>query len=256
LVNNRNGSGVRPRFAELDYRSTPIGNVSLRRRFDLRLHKEVYEIKLDEDFLMSSAFIVSEVALAELSLGTQKGDNLDVVVGGLGLGFTASAVLANRAVRSLIVVEFLEPVIDWHRSAMVPLGVELTSDRRCRFVLGDFFKLVATSEGFDEEHPSRKFDAVLVDIDHTPEAVLDPANASFYTERGLNQVAAHLKPGGIFGLWSNDPPNEMFEARLKKVFPDARGVPVCFHNPIQNTMAQQTVYLGSVVVPASIETVV
>jgi spermidine synthase len=146
----------------------------------------------------------------------------------------------------MVVVEALECVIDWHRSGLVPLGLELAADHRCRFVQGDFFALAKSAEGFDADVPSRKFDAVLVDIDHTPDAVLDPSNAEFYTEAGLARVVHHLRPRGIFGLWSNDPPDDQFTARLGHVFADARGVPICFHNPLQDNMAMQTVYLARV----------
>ena len=76
-------------FEELDYRPTPIGALSLRRRRELTLDTDVYEIKLGEEFLMSSLFTASEVALARLGLADLGHAGLDVVVGGLGLGYTA-----------------------------------------------------------------------------------------------------------------------------------------------------------------------
>ena len=92
-------------FEELDYCPTPIGGLSLRRRRDLKLDVDVFEIKLGEESLMSSLFTESEIALARLGLADLRGENLDVVVGGLGLGYTAKAALENANVRSLIVVE-------------------------------------------------------------------------------------------------------------------------------------------------------
>ena len=126
------------------------------------------------------------------------------MVGGLGLGYTAQAVLEHKTVGSLIVVEALQPVIDWHVAGLVPLGRELAAEPRCRFVLGDFFALAASPAGFDAASPGRAFDAVLVDIDHSPDALLDAGNAAFYGEAGLTRLAAHLMPGGVFGLWSNE----------------------------------------------------
>src|SRR5690606_16834478 len=126
-------------FKELDSRSTPIGVLSLRRRRELALGVDVFEIKLGEDYLMSSLFTASEIALARLGLAALPGARLDVVVGGLGLGYTAQAVLDDQRVASLIVVEMLEAVIDWHRTGLLPLGPGLTSDPRCRFEQGDFF---------------------------------------------------------------------------------------------------------------------
>src|SRR6188472_4312042 len=103
-------------FEELDYQQTPLGELTLRRRRMLSLGGiEVYEVKLGEAFLMSSLFHEVEEALAHLALGELRGNSWDVVVGGLGLGYTAAAALAHREVASLLIVEALPPVIDWHR---------------------------------------------------------------------------------------------------------------------------------------------
>ena len=188
-------------FEELDYRPTPIGALSLRRRRELSLGVDVFEIKLGEDYLMSSLFTASEIALARLGLDELAGRNLDVVVGGLGLGHTARAVLEHAQVGSLLVVEALAAVIDWHRNGLVPLGAELTGDGRCRFVHGDFFALAESGAGFDPDAPGRCFDAVLVDIDHAPDLLLHPRNAAFYHAEGLQRLAAKLRAGGVLGLW-------------------------------------------------------
>jgi spermidine synthase len=231
-------------FEELDYRETPIGALSLRRRRELSLDVDVFEIKLGEEFLMSSLFTASEIALARLGLSALSGNGFDVIVGGLGLGYTAQAVLENAAVKSLIVVEALEAVIDWHEGGLLPLGPGLTNDPRCRFLLGDFFGLAASGTGFDPEAPSRRFDAILVDIDHSPDFLLDQENAAFYQPEGLKRLATHLRPGGIFGLWSNERPDDSFTARLVQVFAEACAEPVTFHNPLQDKDFTQTVYLA------------
>ncbi|HUE47108.1 MAG TPA: spermidine synthase [Aestuariivirgaceae bacterium] len=231
-------------FEELDWRPTPIGTLSLRRRRELSSGVDVHEIKLGDEFLMSSLFTESEVALARLALAQISGSNLDVIVGGLGLGYTAKAVLEHEAVGSLVVVEMLEPVIEWHVQGLLPLGPELTGDARCRFIAGDFFALAASDGGFDPKAPGRRFDAVLLDIDHSPDALLDARSTSFYRAQGLGRVAAHLNPGGIFGLWSDDAPDDNFTARLAGVFADAWAEPVTFHNPLQDRPFTQTVYLA------------
>lgn len=233
-------------FEELDYRPTPIGALSLRRRREMSLGVDVIEIKLGEEFLMSSLFTVSEIALSNLGLGELSGGSLDVVVGGLGLGYTARTVLEHENVNSLIVVDALEAVIDWHESGLLPLGEGLTSDPRCSFRHGDFFALAASEDGFSPDEPGKKFDAILVDIDHSPEFFLDAQNASFYQPEGLKKLTQHLRPGGVFGLWSNDRPDERFIKRLEEVFDEARGEVVTFHNPLQNREAVQSVYLAKV----------
>ena len=233
-----------PFFEELDYWPTPIGALSLRRRRNLALDVDVYEVKLGEEFLMSSQFTASEIALARLGLATLETGPLDVAVGGLGLGYTARAVLEDDRVGSLVVVEMLDAVIDWHCSGLLPLGADLTGDARCRLVEGDFFAMAAGDAGFDPDTPGRRFDAVLVDIDHTPDALLDARSTAFYGIDGLHRLAAHLRPGGVFGLWSNEKPDSTFTARLSHVFAEARAEPVTFHNPLQNRPFTQTVYLA------------
>lgn len=233
-----------PIFEELDYRVTPIGALSLRRRRDLRLGEEVLEIKLGDAFLMSSHFTASEVALARLGLAEVRSESPDVVVGGLGLGYTAATVLEDDRVGSLTVVDMLEAVIDWHREGVLPLGPVLTGDDRCRLRQGDFFALAALEEGFDPDRPGRTYDAILVDIDHAPDYLLDPSSAGFYTADGLAALTRHLKPGGVFGLWSDDPPDPAFTERLAGVFAEARAEPVTFANPYLGDTVTQTVYLA------------
>jgi spermidine synthase len=231
-------------FEELDYRPTPIGALSLRRRREMALGVDVFEIKLGDDYLMSSLFTASERALANLGLATPFKTGLDVVVGGLGLGYTAQAVLEHETVKSLIVIEALDAVIDWHEAALLPLGPALTNDSRCKFVHGDFFALAASRSGFDQDLPERRFDAILVDIDHSPDRLLHAKSASFYRPDGLRSLAAHLHPGGVFGLWSNDRPDDAFTRRLVDVFGNARAEGVVFHNPLQNKKLTQTIYLA------------
>ena len=108
------------RFEELDYRPTPMGALSLRRRQHPSSGIEVYEIKLDDEFLMSSLFTDAEVALARLGLDGLAGPDLDVVVAGLGLGYTANAALEHTKVGSLIVIDALAEVIEWHERGLLP----------------------------------------------------------------------------------------------------------------------------------------
>lgn len=230
-------------FEELDYCPTPIGALSLRRRRDLRLGVDVWEIMLGEKFLMTSHFTVSEVALGQLGVRACRGEALDVVVGGLGLGYTAEAVLAEGSVADLIVVEYLAPVIEWHETGILPMGTRLPSDPRCRLVAGDFFAM-AQGEGFDPERPARQFDAILADIDHAPDHLLDARSDNFYQVEGLRSLKRHLKPGGIFGLWSNEVTDQRFLDRLGAAFPQAWAEPVTFDNPLTGRPFTQTVYLA------------
>jgi spermidine synthase len=236
---------VSANFQELAYAKTPLGELSLRRRRILALEgQEVYEIKLGEQFLMSSLFHEVEEALARLGLAELGQGPLDVVVGGLGLGYTARAALQNPAVRSLVVIDFLPEVIEWHRRGLVPLGPELLADERCRLIQGDFFAL-ATSAAIDPESPGRRFHAVLLDIDHSPRNLLAPQNAAFYEPASLRRLAEHLHPGGVFALWSDDPPDAAFMATVRSVFQDAEAHVVTFFNPLLERDSASTVYVAA-----------
>lgn len=231
------------RFEEIDWRPTLLGAISLRRRRDPSSGGDVYEVKLDDEFLMSSLFTAGEVALAELGLEKTAGSELDIVVGGLGLGYTAEAALKDSRVRSLTVVEALGEVIEWHEQELVPLGAHLSGDPRCRLVRGDFFSM-AGDGGFDPEAEDRRFHAVLLDIDHSPHHVLHPGHATLYEPEGLRALAGTLHPGGVFALWSNDPPNEQFNATLAEVFPETEAHEVRFDNPLQGGTSANTVYVA------------
>jgi spermidine synthase len=235
---------VRARFEELDWSETRMGLISLRRRIEPSLKVDVYEVKLGDEFLMSSLFTVAEVELARLGLAKAVGADLDVVVGGLGLGYTAQAALADPRVHSLIVVEALGEVIGWHRRALLPDTAELASDPRVRLQRGDFFAMVDNDIGFDPEAPGRRFHAVLLDIDHTPRHVLHPSHSAFYTPEGLGKLAGHLHPGGVFALWSDDPPDPGFEAILAEVFDWSEASVVRFPNPLTGGYSTNTVYVA------------
>ncbi|GII25864.1 spermidine synthase [Planosporangium mesophilum] len=232
------------RFAELAWHETPMGAISLRRRYDPLLKVEVYEVKLDDEFLMSSLFTVAEVELARLGLAEAVGTDLDVVVGGLGLGYTARTVLNDPRVRSLAVVEVVDEVIEWHRQGLLPFAADLTSDPRTHLIQGDFFAMVDSAEGFDRDEPGRRFHVILVDIDHTPRHLLHSGHAAFYTPQGLRALTDHLHPGGVLALWSNEPPDEDFTAVLAEVFAATQAHVVSFHNPLQQCRAANTVYVA------------
>ncbi len=233
-------------FEELDFRRTPLGELSLRRRRVLSLEgREVFEVKLGDEFLMSSLFNEGEIALARLGLSGQDAAHLDVVVGGLGLGYTAAAALDFPGVRSVLVIEALAEVIHWHQRGLVPLGAKLAADERCRLVSGDFFALAQSAgQGFDHDAPGRRFHAVLLDVDHSPRNLLHSRHAAFYEPAGLRGLTNYLHPGGVFALWSNDPPDEEFVRALASTFATARAHVVKFHNPLQNREASNTVYVA------------
>lgn len=241
-------------FEELDFQNTPLGEISLRKRSEPRLNnKIIYEVKMNEEFLMSSLFVEAERQLAHLGLAQLDNSELsetplDVIVGGLGLGYTAYATLQTPNVRTLNVIDVMQPVIDWHQQGLVPIANKLTSDERCTLVLGDFFALAtAPTNGFFGINEDKKVHAVLLDIDHTPSFWLSPENSSFYSEKGLTALADKILPGGVFGLWSDEQsPNKEFIIRLENIFDKVETQVVTFPNPYTQEKSSNTVYLARV----------
>ena len=232
---------VTRRFEELDWQQTPRGEISLRRRREPALQVDVYEVLLGEEYLMSSLFTVAEVELARLALAELPGDDLDVVVGGLGLGYTARTVLEDPRVRRLDVVDAFGEVIGWHRRGLLPDAAVLTSDPRCRLVHDDFFALVAGGPGPDVP---QRWHAVVVDVDHTPQHLLHPDHAAFYTAHGLRRLTDRLHPGGVFALWSDAAPHAGFLDTLGGVFARATAHVVPFANHLTGGTSANTVYVA------------
>ncbi|MGE3467745.1 MAG: spermidine synthase [Pyrinomonadaceae bacterium] len=227
---------------ELAYHQTPLGELILRSRPEPLLEgRDVYEVKLGDEYLMSSLFVEGERELANIGLAGL-GPELSVVVGGLGLGYTAAAALEHTNVAELLVIDLFPEVISWHEQGLVPLGKTLTEDTRCEFVCGDFFEMA--NRGFHPSDQTRKFDAVLLDIDHSPEFFLDPRNEAFYTQQGLGALSVQLKPHGVFALWSTELPDDDFTEKLSSVFGDAKGHIVEFPNPYNGTAAANGVYVA------------
>ena len=236
-------------FEELDYRPTPMGDLILRRRRIAMMDDlEVLEVKLGDGFLMSSLFHEVEEALADRGLAAVTagpGEPLRVVVGGLGLGYTAVAALKDPRVGQLLVVDIMPAVIEWHQKGMVPLGPVLTADPRCRLIEADFFALASNpARGFDPAQPGGRFHAVLLDIDHSPDNLLHERHAGFYSVAGLRRLSEQLLPGGVFALWSDDPPENSFLGHLGEVFDRTESHVVTFYNPIQERESASTVYVA------------
>jgi len=209
----------------LAYESTPLGVLCLRRRELLgEPGTVVTEITLNHEFLMSSYNTASERALAGSALAMHAGTDLQVLVGGLGLGYTAREVLASERVGQVEVVEFLPQVIDWLDRGLVPLADELKGDSRFAVVEGDVYGRLSGP-------PGRKWDLILIDVDHSPDERLDGASGSFYTDRGLQRAKEHLASEGILAVWSYAESSPFADA-LRRVFSEVRVEPVTFENKL------------------------
>lgn len=228
------------RFEELDWQQTPIGDLMLRRRTEPAVGQEIYEVKLGDEYLMSSLFTVAEEELANLGLAAVAGTDLSVLVGGLGLGYTAVAALRDERVRSLTVIDRLGAVIGWHERMLLPASTELVGDSRTTLIEDDFFAVMRADPA--EGHSG--YSAILLDVDHSPRHQLDPTHADLYDAAGLRRLDRHLATGGVFALWSDDPPDDDFMVELNAVFDDVVAHVVDFDNPVTGGVSSNSVYVA------------
>lgn len=174
-------------------------------RLTLRQRGADFEIRFNLLELMSSRNPVSERALAEVVCARIDGA-AQVLIGGLGLGYTVRAVLDRLGPGAGVTVAELVPaVIAWNRGPLADGAGRPLEDKRVTVHEGDVAALLRASPG--------AFDAVLLDVDNGPEAVLFEGNRPLYGPEGLAAIMKALKPAGLLGLWAADP-SPGFEAVL------------------------------------------
>jgi len=236
-------------FEELDFEKTPLGDISLRKRTEPRLDNIlIYEVKLGDEFLMSSLFVEAEEQLSKLGLKQlQKNGHdrdLDVVVGGLGLGYTAVVAVQDSAVSRLRTIDVMKPVIRWHQQGLLPIGNELAVNAKSELVHGDFFAIATDNRiGVLDD---TQVHAILLDIDHSPSHWLNDGNSRFYNHDSLMKMKRKIIEGGVFGLWSNEPPDSNFTALLNEVFSHTEEHIISFPNPYSGGESINSVYISTV----------
>ena len=231
-------------FEILAHEETSLGVLCLRRRELLgRPGTFATEITLNHEFLMSSYNTASERALADCALEFLGGDSNDVrvLVGGLGLGYTAWQVLQSSRVANVEVIEFLAPVIRWLEEGLIPLSEELRGESRLHITQGDVYAMLVGA-------PSETYDLILIDVDHSPDERLDlhdrdSGPGAFYTEAGLRRAKAHLAPGGVLAVWSYDESSPFVDA-LRSVFDEVRVERVEFENDLIDETSTDLLFLA------------
>ena len=222
----------------LAYEDTPLGPLCLRRRETLSEPRQwVTEVTLNHEFLMSSLHTDSERALATIPLQQTSAAQLRVLVGGLGLGYTAQAALACDRVCHVEVVEYLPQVIGWMRDGLTPLAEELNANEHLRVSEGDIFERLLGSPA------EQRFDVILIDIDHSPEDQLAKKHDQFYQVEGLQLAAEHLTTQGLFALWSYDEHTPLLDA-MRQVFAAAEAHPVTYYNQHVHESFTDWLYVG------------
>ncbi len=185
------------------------GEVVLRRRTSEHA-ADVLELRVNGVFVMDTHETSTEIALAASALELVE-DPRDVVVGGLGLGYTVQRLLADPRVEHVAVVEVEDALIGWMRDGTVPHGPGVLADRRVQVVAADLVVAVAEAK--------RTYDLVLLDVDNGPGHLVHDANAEVYDAPFLTEVHALLNPGGVLVVWSADRSTALADT-LRTVFGD------------------------------------
>ena len=186
-----------------------IGTAQVPGGDELRLYRrgDDFIIAIDRNELMSSRMSGSEEALATMTcdrLRSAKGASL--LIGGYGMGFTLRAALATLGPDAKIAVAELVPgIIEWARGPMAELAAGCLDDPRVELILGDVSKAIGAA--------TRRYDAILLDVDNGPDGLTREANEGLYSAAGLATARAALRPGGILAIWSAAP-DARFTRRL------------------------------------------
>ena len=207
----------------LAYEPSPLGPLCLRRRELLSQPGTIVtEVTLNHEFLMSSLFTESERTLARTALRLHSGSQLRVLIGGLGLGYTAREALLSERVARVEVIEFLPQVMDWLKQGLVPLSAELCDEPRLMVTQGDVYRRLSGP-------PKDRADVILIDIDHSPDEPLGEESIGFYTRRGLATAKEHLADDGVLAVWSYAESSSFADA-LSEVFEHVHVEPVTYDN--------------------------
>ena len=190
-------------WLQIDTARVPGADVELR----LMQRGAEFSMMLGQNELMNSRLSGSEGALATRAcrrIEAVKRPNL--LIGGLGMGFTLRAALAVLGAEARITVAELVPaVIAWARGPMANIFADSLDDPRASILSADVIEVI-------QSHPAA-FDTILLDVDNGPEGLIRKANDALYNPKGLKAIRRALRPGGVLAVWSSGP-NPLFSKRL------------------------------------------
>ena len=180
-------------------------------RLTLVTHDGSYCIRVNGQQLMHSSVSASEILLGTLGCEKhiKKNNGTRVLIGGLGLGFTLKSVLAAVGGNAVVEVsELLPEIVAWNRTHLSGLNGKSLEDRRVKVLTEDVRTLIRRGA-------RAPYDVIVLDIDNGTTAMVKHENNQLYSERGLEQIALALKPGGRAAIWSACP-DAVLEKRLKR----------------------------------------
>jgi spermidine synthase len=176
----------------------------------------VLELRVNGVFVMDTRETSSEVGLAAVAL-RQVDRPQAVLLGGLGLGFTAHEVLADQRVERLVVVEIEDALVRWMRDGTVPHGPQYLADDRLTVVTADIRFAMA------EARPGT-YDLVLLDVDNGPGYLVYDENDAVYHRPFLAQARAALRDGGACAVWSSAE-SESLQGEMEATFGNVAAIP-------------------------------
>jgi spermidine synthase len=166
-------------------------------RLILSEHDGTYCIRLNGQDLMHSSVTASELRLGQLA--AEPLYNLPAslcLLGGLGLGFTLKGFLKHcGAGAKAQVAELIPEIVDWNRNLLGRLNGKLLNDSRVEVLLKDVWTVITDAK-------NTLYDAVVLDIDNGPTAMVQSQNSQLYSLKGLQRISSVLKPGGRALFWS------------------------------------------------------
>lgn len=194
---------------------TPDGDVELR----LYEHDGDYSIRAGNVELMNSRMHGSEDALAQIACDEIKGaPGIRVLIGGLGMGFTLRAALDELpSDAKIIVAELIPDVVKWNREIIGKVAGHPLNDKRVKVHAEDVLDMIRDGRG--------GYNAILLDVDNGPQKLFQRDNERIYNIKGLYEIYAALRPGGVLTVWSSGP-DRYFPRRLQNVGFDVEEIQV------------------------------
>lgn len=195
-------------WVQLDQAPIPGGG-----EMSLWQHVRDFAIRVGRDELMNSETHGSEEAVADLACAkvlaaSGNREDLRILVGGLGMGYSAAAALRHIGPQGqMMIAELVPAVVDWNRQYLGHLADNPLQDPRVQVHVGDIQHL------FRPNKPT--YDVIILDVDNGPQALTSADNHWLYGHNGLKRIHATLRPNGVVSVWSTGP-DEAFTARLKK----------------------------------------
>lgn len=178
---------------------------------ELRLYKHGrdFSIRVDGYELMNSRVHGSEEVLAAMACEMVEGrPKPRILIGGLGMGFTAAAALHRMPEDSEIVVaEIVPAVVEWNRGPLSDLAGRPLEDPRIVVREVDIARIL--------QDENQAYDAILLDVDNGPDGLTRQGNSWLYSGAGLQAAYETLRPAGVLAVWSAGQ-DQAFTQRLKR----------------------------------------